>query len=157
MKYKLYGSNSNQWFDKDKTLKSSLNYIQQKILLSTSGILLEAISTKMINKIIETPDKYDISFGALWVIYGNGCKLTKSFEMISNFIAQCKDKIKKDKKLSSKEILMLKNIYKMKNMEDIITNGPKEYISKKILLSKTRSFIQQSEELLKLSNNLDTQ
>ena len=153
MKYGLFGTNNAQWFEKDGSLKSSLNYIQQKFLLFVSCPVLEKISIKIMEDIIEHPDKYIISFSSMWVVYGNGHKLEKSFDEIKKFISNLQDKINSGIKLSNKDVLMLHNIYRMKDMENIITNDPKEYISKKILLSKTKSFIKQAGKMIEDNKN----
>ena len=66
LKYGIYGTDETRWFVNDPSLKAPFNYFQQQVVLCVSGNILEEISIRAVNKIMNTEKDFIINFGILY-------------------------------------------------------------------------------------------
>ena len=154
LKYGMYGTDETRWFVSDKTLKAPFNYFQQQVVLCVSGEVLEEISVKAVEKIINTNKEYTINFGILWSVYGNGNKLEKCFKTINDYIDKREQEVFiEKKKLSKQQMMVLKEILEMKKFENIITDGFIEYVAKAKVVSKCKTGLAKAQKVFDAENH----
>lgn len=149
LKYGIYGTDETRWFVNDPSLKAPFNYFQQQVVLCVSGNILEEISIRAVNKIMNTEKDFIINFGILWSVYGNGNQLEQCFNTINKYINDREqDVLVKKQKLTQQQTRVLQEILEMQKIEDIITDGFVEYVAKSKIVAKCKTGLQKAKRIL---------
>ena len=152
LKYNIYGSDCKRWFLADESMKAPLNYFQQQFLLQASTEMLKKITCAALSKITSGDKIYQTNYGSLWVLYGKSNKLEEGFEILKSRIDEIDNKfVSKRQKLSKTDLNTLKTIIDMKKFNDIKTDSFGEYVSKSVLLSKSKPIVKRAERILLLN------
>lgn len=149
MKYGLYGSkNGELWFAENSNLKAPLNYFQQMFLLEASPSILDEITCKMVKQITSGDKIYKSYYGSFWVVYNKKNKLNNSFKIFFNEVEKIRIKNAKKKKLTNKDLNILKTILDMKEFRKIKTSNTDEYFAKLAFTTKSAKVIKKAEKII---------
>ena len=149
LKYNIYGKDGKHWYKNDIKSKAPLNFFQQLVVSSASWQTLQYLSFKIVEKIINSNEKYDINFGILWCVYAKEDNLDKALNLLNDFIKKCENKVKNGQKLSKHEVNVLYETLEMEKFDDIITDSLPEYLVKVSFGFKMRSQFKKTKEILK--------
>ena len=102
--------------------------------------------------------EHEINPGILFVVYGTANEVQQGFEegfnILKNYVEKCDKQILKGKVLTTQEEKAINDIKNLKIVNEIKTDGLIEYFAKSALVSKAKSLIESSTNVIAKNEKL---